>query len=65
MTEKLIYKDEDGTKLYGYSQRDMDKTVKWVKYGVILGYLMFAFILFLFWYIIANNVVNNIVARCM
>lgn len=32
---------------------------------VILGYLFLIFMLYLFYYVIFNNVINNIVARCL
>lgn len=63
--KQLSYKDEKGNILYGYSQRNMDMMAKWVKYGVILGYLMFLFILFLFWYMVKFKVLGHFIERCV
>jgi hypothetical protein len=33
---KLVYKDEEGNKLYGFSQRSLDKNTMWIKLAVIV-----------------------------
>lgn len=37
---------------------------KMIKYAVVLGYLLFFYVVFMTFYIIHNNVLNNIVLRC-
>ena len=68
----LTYTDEAGNKLYGFSQADMERynkrleiQAKWLKALVALGYLGFVYLLIMTAYIIKNNVINNIVARCV
>lgn len=69
--EEVVYKDEHtGHILFGQAMLDrhtstLSKVYRALKYAVILGYLLFAFIIFLFWYVVHHNVLNNIVARCL
>lgn len=64
MENNLTYTDENGNKLFGYSQTSLDNNTKWIKRLVILGYVGFVYLLFMTGYIIWNNVLNNVVARC-
>ena len=68
----LTYTDNEGNKLYGFSQISMDKQTEainkqtfWIKIGSIVGVFVVAYVLWLTWYVISKGVVNNIVARCV
>ena len=52
----ILYVKEHTEELRKKNKLDLAKT--------ILLYIVFAFILFLFWYIKHNNILNNIVAHC-
>ena len=63
---KLGFKQKDGTVLFGYSQTSLDKNTRTLRIvAAILGTILL-YILWLTYYVIRHNVVNNIVAnRCI
>jgi len=67
--EKMTYKTEKGEVLYGYSQTSLDKNTKTMKLlaAAIFGgaILFFGYLVWLTTYVIHNNIINNIVARCV
>tara|TARA_Y100000310_G_C20224570_1_gene597306 strand:- start:363 stop:632 length:270 start_codon:yes stop_codon:yes gene_type:complete len=69
--KELTYKDENtGHILFGQSVLERHtEEIKiyhlWIKMFVLLGYLFLFYLMFLFYYIVRNNVVNNIVAMCL
>lgn len=72
MVNDLTYEDEEGNKLYGFSQQSLDENTKWTKFLVwavgFMGIWLFMFFLYIIWltvYIIKNNVINNIVGACV
>lgn len=61
----MEYKDENGNIMYGYSQQSLDKNTFWTKCLVIVFLLLLLYIVWITHYVISNNVVNNIVSRCI
>ena len=49
----------------GMPLSDIQRNNKLLRGFLILGILIFAYVLFMTWYIIYFGVVNNIVARCV
>lgn len=64
-SKELTYKDEQGQKLYGFSQLSLDKNTLWLKLLVLVIFCLLLYILWLTYYVISNNVINNVVARCI
>ena len=60
----VLYLRENTEELKRFNQRQNNQA-QWLKALVLLGYLGFMFLLWLVVYVIRNNVVNNIVARCI
>lgn len=72
----LSYKNNEGNKLYGFSQSDLDNYNKrlelhskilkrGIMVGGLLGVAFLALIVWIIWYVIENDVINNIVANCV
>ena len=65
----MEYKQENGTVLKGFSQVDLDKLYREVReVKIVFGCICLIFLLYIFymtWYVIHNNVLNNIVANCL
>ncbi|MBI2139279.1 hypothetical protein HYU14_00015 [Candidatus Woesearchaeota archaeon] len=72
----LTYKDDKGNKLYGFSQVDLERNTratithtrmleKAVRWGIAMALLGFGYLLFMTIYIIRNNVLGNIIERCL
>lgn len=61
----LVYIDDKGNKLFGYSQVSLDKNTFWTRIVAIVLAGILIYILWITWYVIHNNVVNNVVARCL
>lgn len=51
MDKEMTYTDDKGNKLYGYSQRNLDQLVFWIKFTGITLLLNLVFAIFVFWYI--------------
>ena len=62
---RLNYKDEKGNTLFGYSQISLDKNTFYLRVLTIIIFLLLIYIIWLTWYVIDNDVVNNIVANCL
>ena len=64
MKEKLIYKSSEGV-AEPQALSDVQQYNKALKF---IGYVMFCFFLYLVWltyYVISHNVLNNIIGRCI
>ena len=65
----LSYVDNDGNKLYGYSQKSLDNNTLWIRVMVfifgLLGLMFFGYLLWITHYIIKHNVINNFIANCI
>lgn len=59
--EKLMYMDEKGNKLYGYSQVSLDKLVVWVKVLTINFVVLVVFIIILFLWLKLSGIGHNII----
>ena len=62
--EKPEYVDEKGDTLYGYSQVSLDNNTFWTKAVVVVLSLILVYIVWITYYVISRNVINNIVATC-
>ncbi len=59
------YKDNEGNKLYGFSQVSLDKNNKLLKaLIVIFGVWTFIF-LWIIWKVLSTGAVNNYIAACV
>lgn len=58
----ILYLKENTEELKRFNQRQ-DIQARWIKAGVVLGYLGFLYLLWLTWKVIHYGVINNIVAR--
>ena len=64
MEKPMTIKTNDGI-AEGMPLSDIQINNKMLKGFLILGIIIFAYVLFMTWYIIHFGVVNNIVARCV
>lgn len=56
----MEYKQDDGTKLYGFSQQSLDRNTRWIKAFTILGYLFFILICYLVYLAIRFHIPTNL-----
>ena len=65
MENELTFKDEQGNKLYGYSERDLSKLIFWIKFTGIILALGLLFAIFLFWFANEYHVIAYLSRRCV
>ena len=62
---KLKYKDEKGDILYGYSQLDLKQNTYWVKALVYIFTVWTIIAIWLIYYVMAHDVLNNYIFNCI
>lgn len=58
----MKYKQKDGTILYGYSQKSLDKVVWTIR---IYGGILIAIIIYIIIKVLTTGAVNNYIANCV
>ena len=58
----MNYKNKNGTILYGYSQKSLDKLTRTIR---ILGWTWTAIVIYVITKIITTGAVNNYIANCV
>lgn len=67
--QKVTYKDTEGNKLFGFSQRSLDRNTFWIKVLVfVLGIpliILIIYLIFVVYQIMHYDILTNIVNRCI
>lgn len=63
--KRLSYKDEDGSTLYGYSQKNLTLVYRWLKICAFLGASFLAVVIWVLWQIKKYSIVTIYLQNCL